>query len=176
MFWWEVTIVVGVMCSRWHKSLSHRHCLWDKLMCTGSNIGKEWLVWFGICGWHIFHLSKFTFSIDRGVRWWHYESTACQRLGQRAKHAQCDKDRCECGTHGGPDFSQCDGWSNASEVAHSTVMREWKLLIVNGCKFKCLMPEATGLQMPWQDGTNASMCLGITLKNNDTLVNWMSYI
>jgi len=39
VFLWEITIVVGVICSRWHKRCS----LWDKLMCSSSNIGKEWV-------------------------------------------------------------------------------------------------------------------------------------
>jgi hypothetical protein len=75
-------------------------------MCTSSNIGKEWIVWFGICGQHKFHLSKFSVAIDRGVSWWHGECTFCQRLGQRSKQVQHNKDRCECGTSGGPDLSQ----------------------------------------------------------------------
>ena len=53
MFHWEVTILVGVMCSRWHKSLSFRCCLWDKLMCNSRNVGKERIVRFGICGQHV---------------------------------------------------------------------------------------------------------------------------
>jgi hypothetical protein len=65
----------------------------------------------------------------------------------------------------------CRGWSEALEAANSTVVREWKFLIVNGCKFQCWMPAATGLQMSGQDGTNESMWLGITLKNSDTSLN-----
>ena len=67
MFWWQVTILLGVMCSRWHGSLSLRCCLWDKLMCNSSNIGKKWIVWLGICGRHMLHLTAFTVAIDRGA-------------------------------------------------------------------------------------------------------------
>lgn len=161
-------IVVGVMCSRWHKSVSLRCCLWDKLMCTGSNIGKEWIVYFGICGQHMFHLSEFTVIIDIGVRRWHVESTGWDT--NKTSETRIDVNAAQV------EDLIYRGWSGALEVASSTVMREWKLLFVNGRKFKSSMPAATGLQKAWQNGTNASMWLGITLENTDTCLNWMNYI
>jgi len=172
MFRWAVTFVVGVTCSRWHKSLSFRCCLWDKLMCNGCNIGKEWIVWFGICGQHILHLSIiFTVAIDRAVMWCHGEHKACQRLEKDRNRPSAT--RIDMNVVRVEDLI-CRGWSEALEAANSTVVREWKFLIVNGCKFQCWMPAATGLQMSGQDGTNESMWLGITLKNSDTSLNWMN--
>jgi hypothetical protein len=39
---------------------------------------------------------------------------------------------------------------------------------VNGCEFKGLISVMTGFLNQCQDGRDASVCLGITLQNNDT--------
>jgi hypothetical protein len=48
-------------------------------------------------------------------------------------------------------------------------MRKCKWLLVSGCK--CGNPFSTAVQFVnvYQDGTNASVCLGIVLKNIDIL-------
>jgi hypothetical protein len=54
------------------------------------------------------------------------------------------------------------------EVADSTVMEKWNWLFVNGCKYKSPVYTAMEFLNSCQDRTNASMCLGIMLKANDT--------
>lgn len=172
MFRWEVTIVIGVICNRWHKSLSFRCCLWYRSMFISSNIGKEWIAWFGIMGG-----AHFTYQ---NSRW-----PLIEVLGEGSVSVRLvrdwGRDRNRSGTTRidvtvvlVEEDMICHGWSSTLEVASSTVVREWKLLIVNGCKFQHLMPAETGLQKLWQDGANKSIWLGITLKDNDTSLNWMS--
>lgn len=61
-------------------------------------------------------------------------------------------------------------WRQISEVSDSTKMRKWKWLLVNGCDCKRLIPKWEEFLNLCQDLTNASICLGRTLKN-DTLCN-----
>jgi hypothetical protein len=60
--------------------------------------------------------------------------------------------------------------SSTWEVADFTVMKAWKWLLVNGCECKNPISAATEFLNSCQDGTNASMCSGIMLKNTDTSV------
>jgi uncharacterized protein (DUF4213/DUF364 family) len=60
--------------------------------------------------------------------------------------------------------------SNTWEVADYTVTKKWKWLLVNGCECKSPISTATEFSNSRQDGTNASICLGVMLKNNDTSV------
>jgi hypothetical protein len=49
-------------------------------------------------------------------------------------------------------------------------MKEWKWLFVNDCKGKSPISTATEFLNSCQGWTNASMCSGIVLKNDDTSV------
>jgi hypothetical protein len=46
-------------------------------------------------------------------------------------------------------------------------MTEWKWLIMNGCECSSLISGALEFLNLCQDVTDASVCLGIVLKNND---------
>jgi hypothetical protein len=47
-------------------------------------------------------------------------------------------------------------------------MEMWKWLFMNGCEFKGLISVVMEYLNWCQDGIDASVCLGIMLKNNDT--------
>lgn len=59
---------------------------------------------------------------------------------------------------------------NIWEVSDSAVKRKWKWQFMNGCECKSPVPARTIFLNPYQDGTDASVCLWILLKNNANLV------
>jgi hypothetical protein len=67
-------------------------------------------------------------------------------------------------------------WSNTWGVADSMIMKKRKRLFVNGCECKSPISTATEFLNSFQDGKNASVCSGIELKNDYSLVAEMSYI
>jgi len=66
--------------------------------------------------------------------------------------------------------------SNTWEVSDSAVKRKWKWQFVNGCECKSPVSARTKFLNPYQDGTDASICLWILLKNNDNSLEQMCYI
>ena len=49
----------------------------------------------------------------------------------------------------------------------STVMRKWKLLLVNGWEYEGSICTAKGFLNSKRDGINASVCSGTALRNGD---------
>ena len=47
-------------------------------------------------------------------------------------------------------------------------MGKWKWLLVNGCEYKGLTFVMLEFLNQWQYGRDASVCLGVMVKNNDT--------
>ena len=66
--------------------------------------------------------------------------------------------------------------SNTWEVSDSSVKRKWKWQFMNGRECKIPVSARRKFLNPYQDGTDASGCLWILLKNNDNLVEQMCYI
>jgi hypothetical protein len=60
-------------------------------------------------------------------------------------------------------------------VAHSTVLRNWKWLVMNGCESRNLNSTALGFLNWCQTVKDASLCFGIMLQNNIS-VQSVSYI
>jgi hypothetical protein len=48
----------------------------------------------------------------------------------------------------------------------SSIVRKWKWRLVNGCEYKSPIYAAIEFLNPCHDGTSASMCSGISLKNS----------
>jgi hypothetical protein len=52
-------------------------------------------------------------------------------------------------------------------MVHFTKIRKWKLLFVNGCEWKSWISTAKGNLNPCQDWSNARVCLGVKLTDDD---------
>jgi hypothetical protein len=65
------------------------------------------------------------------------------------------------------DFHLFGPLSNAWEVGDYTIPKKWKLLLMYGCECKTSFSTEAEFLNSCPNGTNASMCLEIMLKNNN---------
>ena len=152
---------------------------------NGNLVSRRISYWYSSFMDETLFVHRNSFSVYRGVCWWHSESAECRNIVHRffkiveRTSTMIATVGSACGIRIWRQHEWRD-WFWAAEatlgkVANSTITRKWKWWFVNGWKFKSVSCNATEFLNLYRLGIHASVCLGITLTNNDVSVEEIRY-